>query len=217
MTAESEIPGLTKGRVEALSDGIFATVMTVLVLGLTVPVFIDSDLSKLNADVTGGLGLLAPNILSYVLSYLILTTMWISHHNIFHYVDRLNRPLTWLNALFLLTIAFIPFSTTLMGRYPEVQVTVIIYGLNIVGVALSMQAFLYYARRSGLLVAEGQHGMFIKRIETRWRVGILVYSTAVFVSFLSPEVSVGIYVAASAMFVLSSSLTIKLPRIPKVG
>ncbi len=185
--------------------------MTVLVLGLSIPLFTGETGSQLSSDVLAGLVSLAPNILSYVLSYLILTTIWISHHNVFHYIARLNRPLTWLNALFLLTIGFIPFSTTLLGRYPTVQATVVIYGLNIACVALAMQVFLIYARRRKLLVAQGTHKQFVNTILTRWRIGAIIYSSGVVLSFLNPEISVGIYVAAATLFVLSSILTIRLP------
>jgi uncharacterized membrane protein len=206
LSVESEIPGLTKGRVEALSDGIFATVMTVLVLGLSIPVIAGAppDISLLQN--------LAPNILSYVLSYMILTVMWVSHHNVFHYIARLNRPLTWLNSLFLLTIGFIPFSTTLLGHYPMAQISVVIYGINIAGVALAMQALMTYAMKSKLLVAEGPHYQFIRTILTRWRIGTVIYSSAILVSFISWGISVAIYVIASAIFVVSSTLTLNLPR-----
>src|SRR5881296_2933246 len=95
---QSSIPGLGKGRLEALSDGIFATVMTVLVLTLSVPVITTPVLgSELSADVAAGVLALAPNILSYVLSFLLLAVMWVSHHNIFHYLRSVDRPLIWLN------------------------------------------------------------------------------------------------------------------------
>jgi len=204
MNTDSEIPGLTKGRVEALSDGIFATVMTVLVLGLSVPVITGAQPDT---------STLAPNILSYVLSYLILTVMWVSHHNVFNYIVRLSRPLTWLNSLFLLTTGFIPFSTTLLGHYPANQLSVITYGINIAGVALAMQALMGYATKSKLLVAEGPHSQFIKMIQRRWRIGTIVYSLAIPLSFVSWEISVAIYVVASVIFVVSSSLTLKLPSL----
>src|SRR5437016_4592413 len=86
---QSSIPGLGKGRLEALTDGIFATVMTVLVLSLSVPV-IASDVtgSKLSSEVFTDIEALWPNILGYVLSFLLLAVLWISHHSVFHYVAR---------------------------------------------------------------------------------------------------------------------------------
>jgi len=124
---QSSIPGLGKGRLEALTDGIFATVMTVLVLSLSVPVIANNITgSKLSSEVVVGIEALWPNILGYVLSFLLLAVLWISHHSVFHYVTRVDRALLWLNTLFLLTIGFLPFSTALIGMYPEVHVPVIV-------------------------------------------------------------------------------------------
>src|SRR2546425_11381086 len=81
---QSSIPGLGKGRLEALTDGIFATVMTVLVLSLSVPV-IASNLtgSQLSSEVVTDIEVLWPNILGYVLSFLLLAVLWISHQAFF--------------------------------------------------------------------------------------------------------------------------------------
>jgi len=96
------LPGLGKQRLGALTDGIFATVMTVLVLSLSIPVIAPG---ASNAQIAFDIGMLVTNILAYVLGFLLLAVLWISHHNIFHYVTRMDRPLLWLNTLFLLTIA----------------------------------------------------------------------------------------------------------------
>jgi len=86
--------------------------MTVLVLSLSVPVIASG---ATNAEVATDIETLGPNILAYVLGFLLLAVLWISHHNVFHYMTRVDRPLLWLNTLFLLTIGFLPFSTALVG------------------------------------------------------------------------------------------------------
>src|SRR2546427_8644585 len=101
---QSSIPGLGKGRLEALTDGIFATVMTVLVLSLSVPVITSGVTGpKLSSEVVGDIAALWPDILGYALSFLLLAVLWISHHRLFHYGTRVDRPLLWLNTFFLLT------------------------------------------------------------------------------------------------------------------
>jgi uncharacterized membrane protein len=79
------VPGLGKERLEALTDGIFATVMTVLVLSLSIPVIAPG---ASNAEVAFDIGVLVPNILAYVLGFLLLAVLWISYHNVFHYMRR---------------------------------------------------------------------------------------------------------------------------------
>ncbi len=192
---------------EALTDGIFATVMTVLVLSLTVPVITgplsSSQLSnQVFADIQG----LEPNILSYVLSFLLLVVLWISHHNVFHHITRVDRQLLWLNALFLLAIGFILFSTALIGRYPQVQIAVMIYGGNIIGIALTMLAIIAYTSREKILVAVGVDAKIMRRIRRLWMIGPVIYFVAILLSFVSTETSFAIYVAALVFYVLISSL-----------
>jgi uncharacterized membrane protein len=206
-----DIPGLGKGRLEALTDGIFATVMTVLVLTLSVPVIASSVIgSQLSSDVFTGLEGLAPNILGYVLSFLLLAVLWISHHNVFHYITRVDRPLLWLNTLFLLTIGFLPFSTALIGRYSEVQVPVIIYGANVIGTSLTMQGILSYTTRNKLLVVPEHDEGIMQRIRARWRTGPFIYLGAILLSFISPVASFAVYVGALVFLVLQSSFGYKI-------
>ena len=206
MTSRSDVPGLGKGRLEALTDGIFATVMTVLVLSLSVPV-IASDItgSRLSSDVVIGIEALWPNILGYVLSFLLLAVLWISHHNVFHYVTRVDRPLLWLNTLFLLTIGFLPFSTALIGRYYQEQLPVIIYGANVIATSFCMLGILSYTARNGLLVIPEHDERVMRRIRTRWRTGPWIYFGAILLSFLSPLASFAVYVGALVFLVFQSS------------
>jgi uncharacterized membrane protein len=108
------VPGLGKGRLESLTDGIFGTVMTVLILSLSVPIVTSGSLPSENSQLLSYLTSLLPDILSYVISFAILGTFWIRHHTMFHYVTRVDRVVLWLNILFLMTIGFIPFSTALI-------------------------------------------------------------------------------------------------------
>jgi uncharacterized membrane protein len=181
--------------------------MTVLVLTLSVPLVASSLTgSQLTQGVDAAVANLVPDILSYVLSFLLLAVMWMSHHYVFHYISKINRQILWLNIIFLLTIGFIPFSTALLGRYPFVQLPVIIYGANVAGVAIAMQGFLQYAVRSKMLIAEGDAAELMNRIIFRWRLGVIIYSSAIVVSFVSTQISVAIYVIALCYYVISSSL-----------
>jgi uncharacterized membrane protein len=202
----SSIPGLGKGRLEALTDGIFATVMTVLVLSLSIPVIASNVTgSQLSFEVVTDIETLWPNILGYVLSFLLLAVLWISHHNVFHYVTRVDRPLLWLNTLFLLTIGFLPFSTALIGRYYQVQLPVIIYGANVIATSFCMLGILAYSTRNNLLVVPEHDKRVLQRIRARWRRGPWIYLGAIMLSFLSPLISFAVYVGALIFLVFQSS------------
>jgi uncharacterized membrane protein len=203
----SSVPGLGKERLEALTDGIFATVMTVLVLSLSVPVIASG---ATNAEVATDIETLGPNILSYVLGFLLLAVLWISHHNIFHYMTRVDRPLLWLNTLFLLAIGFLPFSTALLGKYPMFQVPVVIFGANIIAISICMLSILSYSSRTGLLVVPERDVRVMARIRSRWRTGPVFYLAAILLSFVSPQISFAAYVAILIFMVVQSIFWLRI-------
>jgi len=93
-------------RIEAFSDGVFAIIITLLVLEIHVPQVQDKDIS---AALEHSLLAMTPKFLSYVLSFVIVCIWWVAHHHLFHVLKRSDRGLLWLNSLFLLWLAFIPF------------------------------------------------------------------------------------------------------------
>ncbi|MFN8452784.1 MAG: TMEM175 family protein, partial [Anaerolineae bacterium] len=97
---------ITTARIETLTDGVFAIVMTVLVFDIRVPVQEQVDqLGLLHA-----LSLLAPNLLSYVITFVILGVFWVGHHNQYFYIRRADRSLLWINIFFMMAVALLPFS-----------------------------------------------------------------------------------------------------------
>src|SRR6202048_5551497 len=99
---------MSKGRVEAFSDGVFAVAPPLLIYNSTI-----------NKSAPGGLlaALLAawPKYAAYVASFLTIGVMWMNHHGLFERIARLDRPLLFLNLLLLMAIVFIPFSTAELG------------------------------------------------------------------------------------------------------
>ncbi len=203
------IAGMSKSRLESLTDGIFATVMTVLVLSLSVPVITSSS------AISSYLHNLTPIIYGYVLSFLILGVFWIRHHSIFSFISKVDSSFLWLNLIFLLTIGFIPFSTELLGRYPLYRETVIIYGANLVATGLCLQALWSYAVRWKLLVSPSLDEKTMGTINRRLFGGPSLYFVGILFSFIDPLISVFIYAIVLAYYILASSLHIRPRAISK--
>lgn len=137
---------MEKNRLENLSDGVFAIVFTLLVIELHVPLLADKVSSK---GLLAELGHLAPLFGAYVVSFVILTTFWISHHALYHlFVRVVNRPMILINLLYLMFIALIPFSAHLIGSYPSNDTAIIFYGLHIICISLVSLLAVWYAKRS---------------------------------------------------------------------
>ena len=127
VSKKGEAPVISPERLKALADGVFAIVMTLLVLQLGVPVA--KGYSK-EIELLRELGKLWPEFLIYVLSFMILGVFWFMHHSLFSVVRMFDTTLVWLNILFLMFVSLIPFSTALAGKNGFVTVTAVVYGVN---------------------------------------------------------------------------------------
>lgn len=132
---------MNKTRLEFLSDGVFAIVMTLLAIEIKVPEHIGTGEELLH-----NLQELAPLFLGYFMSFAILTMFWLSHHGLYNYFTKtVNRQMVILNMLYLSFIALVPFSTHLLGEYPMYPFAVAVYGFNILCISLVAAAVFYYA------------------------------------------------------------------------
>ena len=137
-------------RLLALSDGLFATVLTILVLDLKLP-----DLSQVasQGDPRRALDDLAIRLFSYVMTFIVAGVFWMSHHSDFRYVERYNRRLLWYNLMFLLFVGLLPFSTAGLGN----GLTVFswsIYALNIMAIGVMSALTWGYAYTHRLMNSE---------------------------------------------------------------
>ena len=183
-------------RLRTLADGVFAIVMTLLVLELGVPVA--KGLSR-NTELLHQLGEMWPEFLIYGLSFLILGIFWVIHHTIYAEVKRYDTTLVWLNILFLMFVSLIPFSTALVGKNGFIKVTAVIYGINMLLLFnLGWVTFAFITGRRWL-VDEGFDQNIIKGAKLMGLVYTVIMVPAIAVAFVNPEVSFIIY----ALFVLA--------------
>jgi uncharacterized membrane protein len=200
------IPGLGKERLESLTDGIFGTVMTVLILSLSVPLILTSTpISSENSALLHSLRGLLPDVLSYVISFAILGAFWIRHHSMFSFVIRVDRFLLWLNIIFLLTIGFIPFSTALIGRYPLLQYSLIVYGSNLIATSVTSQVLWIYAIKNKLVSHDRFDEQAMARINKRMTLGPLAYFAAILISFFDPVLTLLIYVITLFFLIINTT------------
>jgi len=112
-------------RIEAFSDGVFAIVVTLLVLELKLPMLKEhGSVSELAHQLVE----LAPKFLSWLISFIIVCKFWLNHHHVLGLARHANYGLAWLNSLFLMGQAFIPFPTAMMGEYPTNPLAVSLFG-----------------------------------------------------------------------------------------
>ncbi len=179
---DRRIRGLSLGRLGGLSDGVFAVVMTLLVLLIEVP---PMDLAE---------GQLVQSLLknwhmfiAYALSFLLVTIHWLRHHTIFHYLVRADWTLVGLNMNFMMWVALVPFPTGLLTEYfqtPQAEIAILLYSVVQLACTLSLLALWAYAVRGNRLVHRLLDGE-AKRLTWLLVVDAALFTVAIVVSFFS--------------------------------
>ncbi|MEW6038973.1 MAG: TMEM175 family protein [Pseudomonadota bacterium] len=188
--AEYSLRGLATGRIEAFSDGVFAIVITLLILELKVPEIADDLVAN---QLAPRLIELTPRLFSFALSFIIVGVYWVAHHHVFHHVERSDRTLLWLNILFLSSVTFIPFPTSLIGKYSDQELAVVIYGINVVVARLLLLMIWRYATKNHRLVSPRFDAFRVNVVAKLIGVPIGIYAFAIGFSLISTKVTLILY------------------------
>lgn len=189
----------TKARLETLTDGIFATVMTILVLTLVVPIVVGPNLPR---QLISAIISLVPNIFTYVASFIVLGVLWIGNNNTFRYIHKIDRKFQWLTILFLLSIGVLPFSTSFLGKYPLQQPAIVVYGLNLFIAAIMFNIISYYAMKNERLVHKSVNSKEINSALKNSLLSVVVYGLSLVFSFVSPYISLGLFVVMPVYYIV---------------
>lgn len=188
---------LRLNRIEAFSDGVFAIVVTLLVLDLKVPALHDAASAR---ELAAGLLADLPRFLSWLISFVIVCKFWLNHHYVLGLARCADYALIWLNAIFLMFQSFIPFPTALMGEYAANPLAVSLFGT---AMALNTLAFMalhgYILRR---LIKPELSGAQDPHILLKSFVGPLSYLTGVAASWFSVKAAFAIYFLTPLFFIV---------------
>jgi uncharacterized membrane protein len=140
--------GKSLERLAALSDGLFAVALTLLVLDLHVPV---SDTIHSERGLWHALAGLAPRFVTYIISFITLGIFWIGQQAQLNFLARSNRNFAWIHLTFLLLVALVPFSTSLLAEFITFRVALVVYWLNILLLGATLYLSWHYASSAGLV------------------------------------------------------------------
>jgi uncharacterized membrane protein len=147
-SAYNRIAGQNLERLAALSDGIFAVAMTLLVLDLHAPV---ADAIHSERGLAHALLALAPRVLIYAMSFLTLGIFWSGQQTQLNHFDRTDRNLSWIHLAFLLAVTTMPFSTVLLGEFITYRLALLVYWFNILLLGLTLLWSWHYASRNNMM------------------------------------------------------------------
>lgn len=171
-------------RVQTLNDGVFSIVMTLLAFDLKV--------SGVHENLAAELAGISPRLFIYAVSFIILGLYWIGHHNHYHFIKYVDRTFLWINIFFLMFVALVPFTTSMIGFYGN-QLALILYGINLV--ILGMLSYIHwtYATHNHRLVEHKISPALVRMTGRRILFSPSVSAFAVAVSFFSTGLSMLLY------------------------
>ena len=179
--------GRDRDRIVNLSDGVFAIAITLLVLDIRVP---DIPKGMVDRELPAALLSLWPKYLGYFLSFIGISTFWVIHHSIFRSIRAYDRSLIWLNFLFLMFVAFVPFPTSLLGEYGDHQLPVVIYAGTLAVGRLLLTALHWYATTHEGLLDEAQDPATVRFFLIRGLTIPAIFLLSIGVSFFSVQAAI---------------------------
>jgi uncharacterized membrane protein len=171
---------MSKGRLEAFSDGVFAILITIMVLELHAP----------EGDTFEALKPLLPKFISYVLSFVYVAIYWNNHHHMLQAVKHVNGKVLWYNTLLLFCISLIPFVTAWMGENHFSAFPVALYGIVLFLCSLS-----YWLVLHTLIRLHGKQSLLATAVgnDSKGKISTTIYIVGILISFYNSWISFGLY------------------------
>jgi len=192
------------GRIEAFSDGVFAIAITLLIIEIGVP---HLEGEPPGTTLPEALLRLWPSFLAYVISFLQIGVIWANHHNRFRFIERSDHVLLFLNILFLMCVAFIPFPTALLAEYldgtaAERETAGVIYAGTLAVTAVFFTVLWLYAAVNRRLVNRNLEPHLLRTMTRRYLLGTVAYLLVFLLAFVNVAASLALIVALALLFVL---------------
>jgi uncharacterized membrane protein len=178
-------------------------VITLLVLELKVP---ELTAGLVREQLPHALQEMLPVVLSHFISFIVLGIYWVGHHNMFMHIKRHDRVLLWLNIIFLMFVASMPFPTGLVVRYGQERLAVIIYAATLIAAGLLLDLIWVYATRDRRLVNPEMTDEFVKFVHQRVLLAPAFYLVAIGVSFISVFLAQLLFVLTAILYIFPNPL-----------
>jgi uncharacterized membrane protein len=180
---------VTKGRLEAFTDGVMAVIITIMVLELKAPE--GADLAALQP--------LMPALLTYLLSFVYLGIYWNNHHHMLHATDRINGAILWANLHLLFWLSLVPFTTGWMGENHFSPLPTAIYGIVLLCAAVA-----YYILQTTIIRAQGPGSKLARAIgpDRKGKLSPVFYAVAIPLAFVHQLLADALYIAVALIWLI---------------
>ena len=198
-TTYNRLAGQSMERLAAISDGVFAFAMTLLVIDLKTPA---GELIHSEGALLQALGAMAHQLIPYLMSFITLGIFWNGQQAQFIYFERSNRHLTWIHLAFLFFVTLMPFSTRLLAEFITFRTALLVYWANILLLGAVLYASWFYARCAGLL-KESTEPEVDKAVRRRIVVAQALYAGGAALCFIDTWVSIAVIFAVQLNYAVA--------------
>jgi uncharacterized membrane protein len=179
---------MSKGRIEAFSDGVIAILITIMVLELKVP----------HGQDWGALRQVVPVFLTYALSFVLLGIYWANHHHMLHATTRINGAILWANLHLLFWLSLVPFVTGWMGETDLARVPTAVYGIVLLLAAFAWQIL------QRAIISDRANSKLAAAVGKDWKgnLSAVTYLVAVAIALIRPWIAAALYVLVALMWLV---------------
>ena len=177
---------MNKQRLEAFSDGVYAIVITLLILDFRIP---DVHAAALGTALVAML----PQVGTYVLSFFVVGLYWLAHHRAANQIRLIDGTFIWLNLVWLLFVSVMPFPTSLLGRYPLQPIPIAIYGIDLIMANVTGFIITLYMRKHPELCVSPVSAEAVRALIPVYAVTNGIYAVAIALGWILPWASYVLY------------------------
>jgi TMEM175 potassium channel family protein len=180
---------MTKGRMEAFSDGVIAILITIMVLELKVP----------HGTAWSSLRPMLPELLSYILSFVFVGIYWNNHHHLLHTASKVSGGILWANLHLLFWLSLIPLATGWMGENHTAAVPCSAYGVVMLGAAIA-----YYILQETIVAHHGPDSRLRAALgsDLKAKFSLACYAAAIALAYVSTWIAIGLYTLVAGMWLV---------------
>ena len=188
---------MNKNRLENFSDGVFAIAVTLLVLNIRIPETKNIDNHALNHVLLH----LAPHLITFIFSFLVIGVFWVAHHRIFSFVNVPDSTLLWINIIYLLFVALIPFPASILSENPFLPTAILTYVVTLFIIAMLHFVLLEYILRNKHIKHAALTPVIYKAAQRNAVVGPVCYVLAGAGAFLNVYISFFFIIGAMLFYI----------------
>jgi uncharacterized membrane protein len=190
---------VTRGRLEAFTDGVIAILITIMVINLRPP----------RGHGFSSLRPLLPNLFVYVLSFVFLAIYWNNHHHLMQLVERIDGRVLWANMFLLFWLSLIPVATAWLGPLTGDRAPVVLYGVVLLGAAIA-----YYLLTRALLAIHDADSPLAVALgkDLKGKLSAIAYVVAIALAFLEPWIAIVIYIGVALVWLVPDTRIERVKR-----